>query len=667
VGDVDDVDIIDVTERTDALDDGDSDGSNAADSRSAARRSDTGAVLLISATVAGVLAIALALTGTGSLALTIRLVIACVGAALLIVRSIIAPADPADPHPVALLASVAASSVLAIWALAVEHAIADEAAVLTGLIVVSTATSMQLVVQAKRKSIAWLAAMRHSLDAPARRITATGYSIVASGSVRPGEEVVVDSGEIAPVDAVITAGEATVLPWWGAMSATRKVPGDHLVAGSRIISGRLRATATWTGFDRAWTCSSVDPHRAAHILAPTARHARHVVERWAVASAALAGIAASINGLTTPYIILAIVAGHAAIASIATGAAPSVHILKGVISALERGVSYRNAQSWDHSAQTTIAVFSARETLLLGEPQVAEIVGIGNTTKQRILEIASGAESVAHDSIAVAVRRAAADLGLVADAVRSPNVVPGLGITAVTSTGESLSVGSRALMMRDHISMASIETQLAKIETMGRIVLLVAVGGKLIGFIALQDGLRLGARAAVQHLLDGGVEPVLMSGDARETTEAIARSLGIEHVRPETLPADRALDVRAMTESGAVVAVIGRLGRDEDALDAAGVSVALDAAGAASGDWSIALASDDVREASGALIGAKRVRAVARVALVLGLAPSIASTLAIAFGLLPPAYAPLAVLVGAVMIHLHLRAVDPSQQDGPVG
>jgi len=180
--------------------------------------------------------------------------------------------------------------------------------------------------------------------------------------------------------------------------------------------------------------------------------------------------------------------------------------------------------------------------------------------------------------------------------------------------------------------------------------------------VALQDGLRTGARAAVQYLLDARIEPVLMSGDARETCEAIARSLDIEHVRPELLPADRAGDIRRIAESGATVAVVGRATSDEGALGAADVGVALDAAGSTVGDWAVMLAGDDVRDAARAIVGAKRTRAHARTALVIALAPGIAASLAIAFGLLPAAYSPLAVLLGAIGATLYGRGVEqPSQ------
>src|SRR5262249_15010808 len=163
------------------------------------------------------------------------------------------------------------------------------------------------------------------------------------------------------------------------------------------------------------------------------------------------------------------------------------------------------------------------------------------------------------------------------------------------SSGEELCVGSRSLMMQQRISIAIAEERIAELESLGRTVVLVALGSRLVGVIGLQDGLRPGARAAVQHLLDAQIEPVLMSGDARETCEAIGRSLDIDHIRPEVLPADRGAEVRRLIDAGMSVAVLGHPGIDDAALGAADVAVALGAAGSTPGDYAVTLASDDVR------------------------------------------------------------------------
>ncbi|MBI5538183.1 MAG: cation-translocating P-type ATPase [Deltaproteobacteria bacterium] len=625
--------------------------------------SDIGTLLLLSATVAGVLAVALALVGTSATVLTIRLVVGCVGTALLAARAFVVSRDPADPHPTVVLVPAGASAMLAIWSRIVRDPIADEAAILTGLTVVAAGTAIQLVEHVRRDATATLAHIVNALDAPARKVVPSGYSIVPAASLRPGEEIVVDASEMVPADVMISAGEATVLPWLDAVSAARKTPGDSLVAGAKVLTGRVRATVAWNCLDRAWLRTSADPTRAAHVVAPIVRLARIVTERGSLAAAALAGLAAFVNNAKPPMVILSMLAAHLAVASMATAAIPSLHVLRSVLDTLARGVSYFDAQAWDRAAQATVMVFCARGTLLLGEPQVAEIVRLGNATPEHLLSLVAGAELAASGPIASAVLREARARSVRADSVRSPTVVPGLGVTAIASNGEPCCVGSRVLMLNQHIPIAAVESKLAELEAHGRTVLLVAVSSKLIGMVALQDGLRPGARASVQYLLDAHVEPVLLSGDARETCEAIARSLDIEHVRPEVLPSDRAGEIKRIAESGAMVAVVGRAGVDDSALGAADVAVALEAAGSTLGEWSVALAGDDVRDAARALVSARRTRVHARTALGLGLAPGIACALAIAFGLVPAPYAPLAMLVGAILAYLHARAVDIPDRD----
>jgi P-type E1-E2 ATPase len=209
-------------------------------------------------------------------------------------------------------------------------------------------------------------------------------------------------------------------------------------------------------------------------------------------------------------------------------------------------------------------------------------------------------------------------------------------------------VGSRALMLREKVSVALAERRITELEALGRTALLVALDGRLVGILALQDGLRPGARAAVQHLLDVDVEPVLLSGDSRETTEAVGRSIDIEHVRPELLASQRGEEVQKLSDGGAVVAVVGRSPIDDVALGAADVSVALSAPAATNAEWSVGLVTDDVRDAARAIRIAHRAKDDAKKLLAACLVPAGTAALAAAFGLLPAAVAPVAALAGTL-------------------
>ena len=336
-------------------------------------------------------------------------------------------------------------------------------------------------------------------------------------------------------------------------------------------------------------------------------------------------------------------------------------MMRGVLAAARRGIAYRTADAWDAAGRVTATVFAARGTLLLGEPEVVEVEPMGKVAPGQILSWVAGAEGGDAHPVARATLRAARQHGVAVDAIRSPHAMPGLGVTAVTSGGEALLVGSRALMLEQRVSIALAESRVAELEALGRTVLLVSVAQRLVGWVALQDGLRPGARAAVQHLLDVDVEPVLLTGESRETCETLARSLDIDHVRPEVLPPDRAGEIRRIAEAGARVAVIGRPETDAGMLGAADVSVALRAAGSSPNDWSISLAGDDARDAALAVTIAHRTAREARVGLALTIAPGIFAALTVALGLLPPLFSPLAALAGGAVAILHARAVDASK------
>jgi cation transport ATPase len=103
------------------------------------------------------------------------------------------------------------------------------------------------------------------------------------------------------------------------------------------------------------------------------------------------------------------------------------------------------------------------------------------------------------------------------------------------------------------------------------------------------------------------------------------------------------------------VAVIGHPQTDDAALGAADVSVALGAAGSTPGEWSVSLASDDVRDAVRALSLAKTARERSKIAMGVGIAPGLAAALSVAFGVAPIWLAPLALFAGvlAALAHAH--------------
>jgi P-type E1-E2 ATPase len=606
-------------------------------------------LLLLLAALGALLALGLGVAGSAPAVLTARVVLCAVATLAFVTEGATSGRDRAEIHPLALAASPIAAAGIAWGTFLLGDARASEAATLTSVILLGATLGTYLLRRARRPIDSERDALLAAVDGPCRRVVGEEVAAGRSADLRPGEEILVEAGDVVPADATVTAGTGVVHPWFGAKVSRPAQEGDTLLAGATVMEGRLRAVVGWADVDRAFIRLTHDERRRADLFSALARFGKTFTERAAPFISGFAALAAFAAGQDGVEILLSAVAVHAACAQPATASVAALWVARAVLLSLRRGVVFRTAEALDRAGRVSTAVFCARGTLLLGEPEVASIEGFAKSTPEEVLSLVAGAENSEQHPTASAVLRAARGRGIRPDAVRSQTVLPGLGVTAIASNGQPLVVGSRALMLREHVSVAAAERRVTELEGMGQSVLLVARAGRLLGLVGLQDGLRPGARSAVQHLLDSGIEPVLMSGDARETCEALGRALAIDHIRPELPPAERGDEVRRLSDGGAITAVIGQSPADDAALAAAEVSVALGTAGSSSAEWSVQLATDDARDATHALSIARDCLRGVRVDLAIILTPTLGLAAMTALGLAPSILPPLAAAAAAAI------------------
>jgi Cu+-exporting ATPase len=625
----------------------------------------------------GVLAGAVSLAGEA--ASFVQLPLALAAAAVFVVVKAMSAREQGEPSPLVMIAPVVVGALAAISSSFGHHVHADAHAAFVGLAAASALIVDVLLSRARKDVAVGRARTRLALAVKAKVVRGDGVLEEGGAHIKPGEQVVVEAGETIAVDGIVAAGDADVAPWLESPALLRKAEGDAVVAGAVVVSGRLRINATFAGNDRAWL-------RRIDVSAPLVQFARRSVERGApVAAAIVAAAVYADNGSWLDVIVAASASGLALGAFAAVGATALAHG-RGHASAQKRGIVYKDSSAFDAAARADIAVLCSRGTVLLGEP---EIVAVEPITKDgvasnvvwksepkigargsappaspeiaRVLALAAGAEMASNHPFASAVLREARARGVRPENVRSALGHSGLGVTALAANGDRVIVGSRAFLLQEKVSVAIADARTSALEAEGRSVLLVALGGRLVGLLALQDGLRAGARAAVQRLHDARIEPVLLSGESRDTSETIGHSLDIEHVRPEILPADRGAEVRALADDGRIVACVGHASSDDGALGAADVSIAMEAAGAAPGEWAVALASDDIRDAALALTVPRAARDRSRTALLVGVLAQAAGAVAIAFGVAPPAIIPVVGVAIAAVVLSVARESSPSE------
>jgi cation transport ATPase len=430
--------------------------------------------------------------------------------------------------------------------------------------------------------------------------------------LRPGQELVLCAGDSVPVDVVIASGSARVRPWMNADHTRTCAPGDPVLAGAQILEGTAQAVVTWTGTDRVLLRLLLSPDAAAETHGAASRWSALVKDRLSWPISLLVLLLLSWQRAPWEHVLAIALVARLWLANPVSARAAALELRKVAMSAARQGIAFHDAKVLDRAGAVSIAVFCSRGTLLLATPELIAVEGLGRTSAETVFALAAGAlSSVAHPN-AQALYRAAQARNIVADAVRNHDHLPGLGVTAVSATGQSLVVGNRALMLKQKISVASAEQRLLDLEARGLSVLLAALDQRLIGFVALQDGVRRGVRAAVMELHEAHIEPVMLSGDARETCEAVGKAIGIDHIRPEVLPAERSNEIKRLRDAGAVVAVIGKSPADVAALAAADVSIGLGAAGSTVPGIGIALAADDPQAAARALTLARTTKLALR-------------------------------------------------------
>lgn len=497
--------------------------------------------------------------------------------------------------------------------------------------------------------------LEERLNQSARRVTPTGVEIVHPNELRPGEEILVRSGEWITADGTLSGGNAQVRLWEGSAEDVQVESGSRLTAGGQVRTGECTITCSKTGKERAFDpLVSRDPPRLEHQIF-SSRLARMLSGPLApLAAAAATGLVwFEAGSYATMLSVFGAVWGS--LSHPVARSLPSVMGRKWLMRAARHGISFAHGQLIDLGGHVTAAIFCARGTVLHGQPEIAEVHPLRDADENEILSLSAGAESVIHHPVAAAVLRAAEVRKVSVDTCRSHNAYPGSGVVCVSSKGDLIVLGSRELLLRERISIAMAEETLRNLESRGLSSLLLAKNNHLVGVLALQDSLRAGAKASIQLLLDEGIEPVLLSGDSRTTTEAVAHALAVEHVRPEIAAGRRAAEVQSLIDAGSLVAVIGTSPRDDAALGAAPVPIVLEGASVRFRDTEkrhercIGLVGDQVLTAPLALLICRRIRQSGTLAWTIAFLPALLGGASVASQLVPVYVAPLLAASGAVL------------------
>jgi Cu+-exporting ATPase len=312
------------------------------------------------------------------------------------------------------------------------------------------------------------------------------------------------------------------------------------------------------------------------------------------------------------------------------------------------GFRLKDAIALQELARVERALVWSSGALVLGDPEIVLVEAFGSTDEGRVLSLAGSAWIAAGMASASAFEAAMQGRRTATVGFSRIQSKDGHGVRATLVSGETLVVGSKAFVLKEYVSVATADARMNELEAMGRAVVVVALDGRLLGLVAMQDALMTGARAAIEGIQNLGIEPILLSGDARGTVEALARAVDAEQVRPELERDDVPATVRSLTDGEASAVGIARWEADGGLLSVMPCAIAIrpEPLPTAPSNPPMAMV-EDVRKAMACLRLARETRAeTQRVAVTLLAVPLVAAG-AVMAQLAPISMLPLAAL-GAI-------------------
>jgi Cu+-exporting ATPase len=482
-----------------------------------------------------------------------------------------------------------------------------------GVIVTLILLGQVLELRARGQTGAAIRGLLGLAPATARRIGDGGVEAdVPLDQVHVGDRLRVRPGEKVPVDGVVVEGKSSVDESMvtGEPIPVEKQSGDRLVGATINGTGALVMRAEKVGSETL----------LARIVAMVAEAQRSRAPIQKLADLVAAWFVPTVIGVAVATFVVWSIAGpaprmaHALVNAIAVliiacpcalGLATPMSIMVATGRGATMGVLFRNAEAIEALRAVDTLVVDKTGTLTEGKPRLVDVVPADGIDDARLLRVAASLERASEHPLAAAIVAGARDRGAELAATDGFESVTGKGVRGVVG-GERVALGNRAMMELVGADPAPMMERAERMRGDGQTVMFVAIADRLAGLLGVADPIKATTAEAIRALQADGVRIVMMTGDSKTTAQAVAKRLGLDDVRAEVLPDQKADHVARLQAGGRVVAMAGDGINDAPALARAQVGIAMGTG------TDVAMESAGVTLVKGDLRGIARARALSR-------------------------------------------------------
>ncbi|HQR18128.1 MAG TPA: copper-translocating P-type ATPase [Gemmatimonadales bacterium] len=405
----------------------------------------------------------------------------------------------------------------------------------------------------------------------------------------PTSEVVVSDllrlrpGDRIPVDGQLTEGstdvdEALVT---GESRPVKRGPGDPVVGGSINVSGAVTMRATRVGADTVLAQIAALVAKAQNSKAPRQRLADRAAAVLVVVAVG-AGILTFLGWTVlagAPFLVALTFSISAVVIACpdALGLATPTAVAVGTGLGARHNILIKDAATLEGLSRIQVVVLDKTGTITEGKPSVGYIQVEPGGEVEGVLAQAAALAGQSRHPLSQAISAAALRRQLIVPtSVTGVADRPGLGIEGHVSGNPTL-LGNSALLQGAGVDVSNLAAGAARMAAQGQSVVFVAQGDRALGVIGITDAIRPTSAGAIDELKAMGIEPVLLSGDRRETAEQVAHAVGIDRVLAEVRPEQKAEQVKALQGEGQFVAMVGDGINDAPALAQADIGIAIGA------------------------------------------------------------------------------------------
>jgi Cu+-exporting ATPase len=389
-----------------------------------------------------------------------------------------------------------------------------------------------------------------------------------------------------------------------------KTEGDPVTGATINGTGSLVMEATRVGSDTMLAQIVEMVSNAQRSRAPIQKYADKVAGYFVpavIGIAVLSFIAWAIWGPAPAlsYALISAVAVLIIACPCALGLATPMSIMTATGRGAQAGVLIKNAEALERFEKVDTLIVDKTGTLTEGKPRLVDVLPQPGHDEAEVLRLAASLERGSEHPLAEAIVRGAEERDVKMDNARDFEAITGKGVKGVVD-GKAVALGNLAMIRELGLEAGDLTAKANARRDEGETVMFVVLDGDIAGLVAVADPVKKSTPAAIKDLHELGFRVIMATGDNERTANAIGARLGIDEIRADVLPEDKARIIRELQEAGHRVAMAGDGVNDAPALAQADVGIAM-GTGA-----DVAIESAGITLVKGNLDGIVRARRLAR-------------------------------------------------------